>query len=254
MKLIWGGYPQLLGRYLMSFHQARGSCWPEPCPPLLPTPCASQRPRVPWLAGRSLREFLGEQSGFPHRWGRAVLGRPPDLRVTLPWQTAHSSGPGPGAAASLAQCDTEPAQALGPAEEGQGHRSPLGDGTRWGLLQVQPAVESKGSFLALLLPPSIPAACSSRIASARTSEPALARWWTERRGYGDPVPSPVPPQEWPLLSPFTNEETAAQEAPRGTWRSVQDNIVSGDGLRTILCPVLSCCLSEGSRKPCSDIH
>lgn len=52
---------------------------PSPSHPSCPHPkLHKQRPCVPWPAGHSHGESFREQSGFPQRWGWAILGRPSD--------------------------------------------------------------------------------------------------------------------------------------------------------------------------------
>lgn len=133
------------------------SSWPEPRPPHLPTPWALQTKALCTLAGRTLTQgILGEQSGFPQRWGQAILGRPPDPRVVQPWETVHSSGPGPGVAVSLAQRSLqEPALALSLAGEDQGHKPPCLRMAHSGAAHPLPSAASpgvQGSSPALLLP------------------------------------------------------------------------------------------------------
>lgn len=171
-----------LGQVPDGLPPARCSSWPEPRPPRLPTPWALQTKALCTLAGRTLTQgILGEQSGFPQRWGQAILGRPPDPRVVQPWETVHSSGPGPGVAVSLAQRSLqEPALALSLAGEGRpGAQATLpGDGTLWGCPPPPQCSQpwSPGLLPGSALTPSTPACCSRRIGSAGTSKLALARW------------------------------------------------------------------------------
>lgn len=64
------------------------------------------------------------QCEFPQRWGRTILGRPPDLRVTLSWKTAHRAKP--WVSGIFAHCSLRhPAVALFLAGTSGAHRPPI---------------------------------------------------------------------------------------------------------------------------------
>lgn len=86
-----------------------------------------------------------------------------------------------------------------------------------GLHPLLPALEPEGSFLALLVPPPAPSRLFWQNRVSRNFPASLGQM-ADKEKVWSPGPSPVPLPSWPLLSPFTDEESEAQEAPRGTGR------------------------------------